>query len=264
MPVNWSYVAPCTLGVDIPQAIKDEWETTLKNERERIYTSLVTKIPNSTEFGTKLADASSDQYEVFLATVGSGYDRDTIITKQRVKLSASYASWIAGVINAFRLTTENPAGNDVFRTNVTAKKAKISNLRRTLAVTGYKPEGGFGAGVKAVLLANGDTRPLRYVVAGETLVATPHNVFHANFGRQVRALLVGELVRGVVLAQYAQDAGLTTLRDTLITAYNAKLATMVNAAKDATHAGAGYSVVLTIIWNVGTSKLDISIVDTHP
>lgn len=263
MPVNWSYVAPTVVSADIPQQIKDEWEATLLAERDRIYESLTSKISNSTQYQDRVADASSDQYEVFLSAVGSGYDKDTILAKQRIKLAASYTSWNDGIVNAFRDSGQVPAGNDVFRTNVTAKKAKISNLRRVLAVVGDKPRTFWGAGSKAVLFANGDTRPSRYVIAGETLVGTPHNVFHANFGRQPRATLLGELARGVILAKYADEAGLTTLRDALITTYNARLATMVDAMLDATHAGVGYTVVLTIVKNGGTGNIDVSIVDTH-
>jgi len=253
----WKYIGKCLLPATLDSAISDEWEITLKAERARILSSLSTKIPDVSAFQDKVADASSDQYEAFLATVGAGWDADMIEVKQRVKLSASYAKWLTGITDAF-------AVGGTFEVNVTNKKAKLDELRRVIGVVGHKSLGSWNPASMVVLLMRGDTRPARYFDANDSFSGTLESVVDSAKGRYITPSILSALVQYCVLIKYANEGGLTAIRDTLITAGNTLIDALLQVALDATHLGTGYDFTIVMSWSAPDDNVIITAIDTHP
>jgi len=237
MSYVWRYEGNCELPSDIAEAIKNEWEQTLKAERARILSALQTKIPDQAAYLDKLADASSDKFAEFLANVGAGWDKDIIITKQRVKLAARYNAWNNGIQNAF-------AEGGTFETNVTNKKEKFKELRRVIGAVGHKALGTWNPVVMGVLLLRGDTRVLKYLDANDSFNGTLQAAFDSIKGRYITPSMIAQAVQAVVLAVYANEGGLNTIRDTILTNANTILADMVSFAVIS-----GYTASYVLEWN---------------
>jgi len=245
MAYVWRYLGNCELPSDIADAIKNEWETTLKNERERILNALQTKIPDMSAFQDKIADASSDQYEAFLASVGGQWDRDMIVTKQRVKLAARYDAWSNGIVNAF-------AEGGTFETNVSAKKDKFKELRRVIGAVGHKALGSWNPVVMGILLLRGDTRPFRYFDANDNFDGDHESALDPTKGRYITPSVIAQAVQAVVIAKYADEGGLTTVRDNVLSNANSILAGLIDFAKLS-----GYTVVYELSWNDTVSNVQV-------
>jgi hypothetical protein len=243
------------LPSSLASAISDEWETTLKAERARILSSLQTKIPDQSAFQDKVADASSDEYASFLVTVGGKWDADLIETKQRVKLSTRYSVWKSGIDTAFA-----PSGT--FETNVTAKKAKLAELRRVIGVVGHKSLGTWNPAVMATLLLRGDTRVTRYFDANDSFSGTLEACLDPRLGALMSPTLIAEMVQACVLAKYANEGGLTAIRDSIISNSNSRLATILAACVDAQHDGDPYTVSLVLAWSAPADNLTVTVLDT--
>jgi len=259
---KWSYVGVMQLPTEVPQAIRDEWETTLKGERARILANLQTKIPSEVAFKDRIGDASSDQYELFGAGIPAPWDKDTILMKQRAKLNRAYALWLADVQSAF-------ASGGAFDVNVTAKKNKLNLARYTLGAVGlrYDPSAGLGVwnpAVMGVLLLMGDTRCARYFDGNDTFTGTLENVCDPLTGRLGRPPMIADTVKVRVLAKFCDEAGLTALRDTQITNGNTRLDAMLQPMLNATHKGTGYDVTWVLAWDSGAGDVKLTVTDTHP
>jgi len=259
---KWQYVGKMQLPSPYPSVLQDEWETTLKGERARILANMKTKIPSETAFKDRIGDASADQFEAFLATVGGAWDRDTILMKQRAKLYRQYAQWLANIDSAF-------ASGGAFDINVTSKKGKLALARYTLGVVGlrYDPSAGLGVwnpAVMGALLLAGDTRPARYFDANDAFSGVLESVCDAMKGRLGRPPLIAETVKTSIYAKFADEAGLTALRDTLITNGNARLDDFVQPMLNATHKGAGYDVTWVLAWDAGITHCSLTVTDVHP
>ena len=245
MPVV-EYIAPidkAAVPAELVNEVIARWETNLLGARDVIYARLLKKIPDEPSFRDRIADASSDVWETF---VNPYYiNADFIKLKQRVKLAAAYPRWNAAVIAAF-----SPGG--IFETNVTAKKDRMAQAIYTLAGVGARHLG-WGPIYKAVGAITGDLRIVRYIGANETLTGTPFSAFPAGVVKFVRANLVPLLTQGAVLALYAIEAGLTTLRDTIIQTVNANSDAVVNGLKDP----AVVSVYVHLEYDATTGQLKI-------
>jgi hypothetical protein len=248
---KWQYVGQCTVPAVIDSHITTAWNVNLKASMTRIYDALTTKIATGTDFTTKIVTPSSLRYTAFLATVGAGWDKDTIVLKQAVKLGASYTSWAAAIKTVF-------GAGGTFPTIVDAKKAKFENVKRTLAVTGQKSFSKWGAAPNAVLLLRGDSRPLIYIASPDTFTGTLDTAFDAVMGALLSPSIIAELVYGCTMAQYANDAGLTTLRDNIIIAVNAQLVTLMTAALIGSHS----TSTLVIAWNTGLTPARVQVTAT--
>ena len=224
MPVVVEYIGPVdktAIPSDVVNEIISKWESTLLARRDLIYHRLLTKIPDEPSFLSRIADASADQWEAFVSPY---YPRaDFIKLKQRVKISIAYPRWNSAVIQAF-----SPGG--IFEQNVTAKKDRLAQVIYTLANVGVRYMG-WGPGYKAVGALTGDKRITRYIGANETLVGEPVNVFPEGVVKFVRPALIALLTQGAVLATYANEKGLSDLRDLVITTVNSDLDTIVNGLK---------------------------------
>jgi len=245
------------LPSSVASAIMDEWETTLKGERARILSALTTKIPDLSAFQDKIADASSDAYADFLATVGGKWDVDMIEAKQRVKLATRYTVWKAGIDNAFKV-------GGTFETNVTAKKDKFNEARRVIGVVGHKALGSWNPAVMGTLLLRGDTRCARYFDANDSWSGTLESVVDARKGALLTPSIVAETVQACVIAKYANEGGLTALRDTIISNANTRLDAILQVALDATHKGGGYDVTFVLSWSAPDDNLKLTVTDVHP
>jgi len=211
MAIVAEFIGPVT-PLDVPAEIKDKWETTLLSRRDLIYARLLTKIPDEESFIDRIANASSEAWQGFVNPSWADYYLITL--KQRIKLSMAYPKWFTGVVDAFK-----EGGR--FEQGVTLKKDRLDMLRYTLGNTGIRYLG-WGPGYKAVGFITGDLRVARYIVSGETVTGAPVNAFPEDIVKFVRPTLIAMLTQGAVLAYYAHEKGLNTLRDQVITLVNAK------------------------------------------
>jgi len=211
MAVVVEFIGPVS-PMDVPAEIKDKWESTLLDRRALIYSRLMTKIPSEAEFIDRIADASSDVWETFPNPDFPDYYLITL--KQRIKLSTAFPKWQPAVIDAF-----SEGGR--FETGVSLKKDRLDMLRYTLGNVGVRYLG-WGPGYKAVGAITGDLRITRYIVSGETFTGSPVNAFPEDVVKFVRPTLLAMLTQGAVLAYYAHEKGLDTLRDQVISLVNGK------------------------------------------
>jgi len=254
---QWQYVGTMLLPASVNSAIMDEWEATLKTERARILSALTTKIPDLANFQDKVADASSDAYDDFLGTVGGKWDADMIQAKQRVKLATRYPVWKTGIDEAFKV-------GGTFETNVTGKKSKFNEARRVIGVVGHKALGTWNPVTMGALLLRGDTRIARYFDANDSFSGTLESVVDARRGALITPSMMAEAIQACVIAKYANEGGLTALRDTIITNANSRLDAILQVALDATHKGAGYDVTFVLAWSAPADNLSLTVTDVHP
>jgi len=248
---TWVLTVYGALADTLPTGVADEWETTLKAERARILSGLLTKIPNETEYKDKLADASSDRYAEFLATVGTFWNADYIKLKQRLKLFRKYSAWDTGIDSAF-------AVGGTFETQVTAKKGKTEAMRYPLGVVGMKSQDRWRLASLLALALSGDTRIARYITSPDTLAGTIEVALSAPYNRLDLPFVVATVTQHGVLAKYANEAGLTTLRDNLITALNTNLNIIEG------HKVSGSTLVLTASWDATYTHVKIIADYTKP
>jgi len=229
MAVVFDYTGEIALLTEkeIPTETFDEWTNTLAGEMSRIGENLLAKIPDETTFKNLIADASSDAWEDF---VNPAWPKsDMIKVKQRVKLARRYTDWDTGVKATFQ-----PDG--YFDDRVKSKKDKWLLARYTVSVVGlqHNPTIMWRAGTKGVKFFVGDKRITRYmdptldtVAAGE-----PTYVVKDAYGKFFQALTLGKLVYGYVMAKFADEGGLATTRDSVISTLNSEMATILSGALD--------------------------------
>lgn len=258
MPTQWEYVGSITLPDTLATAIKDEWEATLKNETSRIYSALTTKISDETSFKNKLATPSSSAYDAFLQGVGGKWDITMIKLKQKVKLSRAYSKWSARIDAVFGGDTPT------FPDTVTEKKDRLDELRRVIGVVGHRSLGTWEPASMAVLLARGDTRCATYFDDNDTFTGTLEAVFDPVKGALITPSLIATMVQACVLAKYADEAGLTTERDNIISDANARIDELIQVALNDTYKGSGYDFTIVLSWNTTNNNVDITATATTP
>jgi len=226
----------------VPEDVLNEWESTLKAERARILSALLTKIPNESAFISKIAEPA---YEGWSSFINPTYpDADFKKLKFRVKIKGAYEDFNTGIQNAF-------AEGGTFETNVTAKKSKMTKLRYVTGAVGLKYQKGWGVAYKALGLITGDTRVKLYFGANDNLLAGDvMNIFPVGITKWVRAIGIGILTQGLVIAQYAHEAGLDTERDAVISAVNSKIDDSIEKL-----VSSGYSLELAIEYDSVAQKL---------
>lgn len=262
MPEYWKYIGTVTLPADLPPGVLEEWKNTLKSMQSSIYANLQSKIPNQSAFQDRIADASSDAYEQFLQNVGGKWNKDVITMKQRVKLARQYQAWKSGIDSAF-------GEGGYFGARVDAKADKFKLARYVLGAVGFKPItstpfGVWNPVVMGVLLLSGDTRCLRYFDANDSFSGTLHSVLKTPHANLVRPSLIAEGVYGAVMAKFADEGGLTSIRNTILSNANAVIADIINVALNDVHKGSGYSVTFTLSWDSVAGNVKVTVVDTHP
>lgn len=230
----------------------------MKAEVARIYASLIAKIASEADFGDKIADPSSAAYADFLATVGAKWDAVWIKLKQKVKLAGKYDTWKARVDEVLG------GGTPTFPDIVTAKKGRLSELRRVIGVVGHKALGTWEPASMAVLLARGDTRCATYFDTNDTFTGTLDAVFDARKGALISPALIAEMVQACVMTKYADEAGLTAERGTIISESNTRLDALIQVGLNTVHKGTGYDFTIVLSWNATNNNVDITATDTHP
>ena len=223
------YIGIVVLPDEVPTDVINEWESTLKAERQRIYNALISKIPSEDAFKERIADASSDVYETFVNPNYTKKDPDVIKMKQRVKLARKYADWRAGIDTAF-------AEGGTFETNVTAKKNKYQLARYTIAHVGHKPTQLWGPLAKAVLLLCGDPRPLKYLGANDSFSGEVGNYIKSAYVTYVRPMLIAKGTYAGVMAIFAHEGGLESLRDSIINKVNTEFDEILTAFAESGYA----------------------------
>ena len=262
MVVYWEYVGTVTLPTDLPAGILDEWKETLKAEQTRIYSNLLNKIPTEVDFKDRIADASSDEFEAFLYKVGGKWDAGLIEMKQRVKLARQYTAWKTGVEDAF-----GAGGYFPYRVEDKADKFKLA--RYVLGAVGHRATLTDGIRVwnpvtMGVLLLRGDTRCARYFDANDAFSGTLESVVDPNKGRLITPSIMAEAIRACVMAKFADEGGLTTIRDTILSNANTVIDELLQVALDATHLGGGYDVTYVLAWDAPSLNVEVTVTDTHP
>jgi len=204
---------------ELPTEVKEEWETTLKNEMARIYNGLLTRIPDETAFRSVIAESAYQTWQNFVNP--SWEDVDFVKLKFQVKLAGAYNSWKSGIDAAFS------GGSPYFPDRVTGKADKFLKAKYTLGAVGLRYKYGRGIAVKAIGVISGDFRVLKDIKSPDEFTGSIVNVFLPGAARFVRPQAIAIITRGLVLAQYAHEFGLTGLRDSVITATNSVLGNTV-------------------------------------
>jgi len=226
----------------VPDEIMTEWENTLKGERARILSALLEKIANATDFINKLANPAIEGWSGFVAT--DWEDRDLILMKYQVKLKGAYDEWNTGVQNAY-------AEGGTFETNVTNKKSKFQMARYPMGAVGIRYKIAWGPAYKAVAVISGDKRVKNYMGTNDSFSGDVVNVFLPGARKVARPAGIALITQGLVIAQYAHEAGLTTERDTIISTINTHLANSVLKMVDTSM----YTVTLEIGFDDVAGKL---------
>lgn len=203
---------------EVPAEIMNEWENTLKAERDHILAALQEKIANATDWLNKIANPAYNRWSGFVAP--DWEDRDFLMLKYRIKLKGAYDEWSNGIQNAF-------AEGGTFETNVTNKKSKFQLARYPMGAVGVKYKTAWGPAYKAIAVISGDERVTTYMGTEDSFSGSVCNVFLTGAARFARAVAVPAIVQGLVIAQYAHEEGLTTERDAVISAVNTKLSNTV-------------------------------------
>ena len=233
------YVVP-----SLPTEVLNEWKETLINERTRIYNGLIERIPDETAFKSIIADSSHEVYRNFVNP--DWEDKDFILLKHQIKLSGAYDSWKNGVDNAFS------GASPYFGDRVTQKADKFNKAKYTLGSTGLRYKLGRGIAVKAIGVISGWLAVAKDIKAPDEFTGSIVNVFLEGAARFVRPQAVAVITRGLVLAEYAHEAGLSGLRDTVINKTNTTLSNTVLKQVDAANWPV---VVLEIGYDSGQNKL---------
>jgi len=226
----------------VPEEILQEWETTLKGERARILSALQEKIPNADAFLTKLANPAIEGWSGFVAP--DWEDRDFILMKFQVKLKGAYPDWNTGIQNAF-------AEGGTFETNVTNKKSKFQMARYPMGAVGIRYKTAWGPAYKAIAVISGDRRVKNYMGTNDTFTGDVVNVFLPGARKVARVAGISKITQGLVIAQFAHEAGLTSERDAIISTINTHLANSVLKMVDT----ANYTVTLEIGFDDVAGKL---------
>jgi hypothetical protein len=234
------YEVPSTL----PDQLRDIWKRSTKAERARILSSLLSQIPNSAAFLTKIADASSDAWEAFVSA--DWPNAQMVKVKQRVKLAGAYDEWNSGVSNAF-------AEGGTFETNVENKAPKFDLARVTIGAVGMKAYGGWGPTAKAAYLLNGETIVERYLnPTKDSLTGHAYPCFKEGIAQFAKPTIIAMLNQGIILAYYAHSAGLSTERDAIISQVNTNLSTYLAGVVKS-----GVTATCEIVFMAGTGKLQV-------
>jgi len=233
----------------IPSQIIDEWEQTLKGERERILNNVFTQIPDEQAFITKLAEPASAAYGAY---VNPAYPKASrAIIKHVVKLKAAYNDWKSSLEAAL-------AEGGAFETNVTAKKEKWRNVRYALAAVGEKSLLGLGALTKAVRVMTGDLAVTAHFGADDSLTGTPTNVFTPEYATYIKPVFIAKGVYAAYYAFIADDFGDAQTRDWYLSHANEDFQEMLNFFKRADMTFSTLS--LTLSYDESTGAINVNAV----
>jgi len=223
---------------------KTEWHDTLKAARDFIKNHLFEKITSESDFIDLIAEPSHEVWKDFVSD--SWEDKDFVILKHKVKLRRAYNPWNTGVTNAF-------AADGQFDLGVDNKQDKFLLARYPVGAVGLRYKTGWYCAYKAFGVISGDKRVLRYYDSERdvTFPSTVVNVFLTGAKKFARAT-IGVITRGLVLAQFAQDAGDTTTRDNIINTTNNVLG---NTVKKMIDTSTYPSADIKIGWDASASKL---------
>jgi len=220
---------------EIPDETFTEWRDTLIGEMSRIGSNILAKIPDEATFLNLIADASSDAWEAF---VNPTWPKATMIqVKQRVKLARRYDAWDDGIRATFL-----PDGYFDDRVLTKANKWKLARYPISLVGLQHHPTIRWRAGTKGVKFFVGDQRITRYMDATlDTYTGDPTYVVKDAYGKFFQALTIGKLVYGYVMSKFADEAGLATTRDDVITTLNSEMDEILSGALDTTKANPALS-----------------------
>jgi len=231
----------------LPSEIPDEWEQTLKAEIQRIYNNLVARIANADDFKKYIANPAYESWQNFVNP--DWEDVDFIKLKYKVKLGRAYNAWKAGIDSAFGQGDPEQA---YFDERVTDKKSKFAGgIPYVLASVGYRAKLGRGIAVKAIGVISGMRKVKSDITGAETFTGDVVNVFLPGAARFVRPQAIAIITEGLVLAQYAHEAGDAPTRDAVISAVNSVLSNTVLKQVDTS----AYTVTLEIGYDDVEGKL---------
>jgi len=229
--------------LEIPEQDQIEWKETLKGEVTRIYNALMARIPDETTFKSLIAESSHEVYKDFVSDTWE--DKDFVLLKHKIKLLGAYNSWKTGVDNAFN--GESP----YFPDRVESKADKFKKVKYTLGSVGLRYKYGRGIAVKAIGVISGWKPVVRDIKAPDEFTGEVTNVFLPKAAKYARPQAIAIITQGLVLAQYAHEAGEAALRDSVITAANQALTNTVLKQVDTS----AYTVVLEIGFDDSVGKL---------
>ena len=207
-------------GASVLDVSADEWNSTLKGQRDAILKSLLETIPNADVYRDIMLNRALPAYQSYVNPNHPKYNK--AIIKFKAKQSGAYNAWNAGVTSAF-------AEGGRFEARVDETKTKWRD--RTLAVlriVGARPLG-LGPAPKVMLWLSGDRKVLglRNTTYDVVWEGEPTNVFDPNLPFNVRQNVIPVIVEGLYYAILFDKAGDTANRNQTLSDYSTKFQTLL-------------------------------------
>lgn len=226
----------------VPSVIMEEWKRTLIAEQANILNALKTRIPNETTFKRIIAETSQKAWEAFINP--EWVNADFIKLKRAIKISGAYNDWLSGVEECFK-------EGGYFSQRVESKASKFGKAKVTLGSVGLRYLYGRGIAVKAIGVLTGHIAVLNDIKSPDEFTGNVVSVFPPRVANFVRPQAVAIITQGLVLAGYAEDAGLPILRNEVLKATNDTLTNSVLKQVDTTK----YSATLEVGYDATKDKI---------
>jgi len=203
--------------------IGDDWETTLKAKRAKIFTNLSRVVPDESAYVDVIVNRSNEGYEQFISE--SHPSRDKIMLKRKIKMPARASDYIANRNAAFE------EGGD-FEAGVTeSKSAFADNVKVILRIVGDKDKV-YGAIPKLSFALDGKKALLESILNDtydHLITSTELKTFFTK--KQYKTSVVSLINECLTYVVYAVDAGFDDgwIQSNLADKYNPLISAMINA-----------------------------------
>ncbi|MCD6155037.1 MAG: hypothetical protein J7J22_04655 [Candidatus Verstraetearchaeota archaeon] len=214
----------------------DDWETKMKGVRSYINSALDQVIPNADTYRNIMHNRALPALQNVFNSAHPKYNK--IINKFRAKQAGAYSKWKTNKDSAF---TEGGA----FDTGITnAKDSWKGNAKIVMKVVGVRPLM-LGPAPKLMMWLSGDTKvqQLRDIDLDTVWEGTPTNVLDPNLPYLVRQTVIPIIVEGIQYAEYYNNAGLESDRDSWLSDYSTKLNNLLSKIIDT----GSYTVATAVI-----------------
>jgi len=210
-----------------PQSILDEWERTIKAERERMYRNLKAKLSDEDAYINLLVMGAIEGYEGF---VNPDFPYAEVIkAKRRAVMPKTYSAWKKAIERAL-----GPGG--YYDLMIELKKDRMKRMRLTLSVVGYRPD-------PAVRLRAGAKAPLMFehfpnwewhmIPEIDEVQGSPQILTRREYRRVFLPLVIPLLVEFLVLSIYAKRGGYFDISRNLCEKANSHLYEITRTVLDA-------------------------------
>jgi len=203
--------------------IGDDWETTLKAKRAKIFTNLSRVVPDESAYNSVIVERSNEGYGQFISESHPSYDK--IMLKRKIKMPARASDYITNRNAAFE------EGGD-FEAGVTESKgAFTTNVKVILRIVGDKDKV-YGAIPKLSFALDGKKALLESILNDtydHLITSTELKTFFVK--KQYKTSVVSLINEALAYVVYAVDAGFddSWIQSNIADKYNPLIAAMINA-----------------------------------